>query len=95
MFKVGQKVVFVFENCKEPNMNYPQHNSIVVIEALNGICPCGCGLPKYKLEGFPVCKLGVSQSFVQDCLRKIDYTFGEKLAEEIQEEINQEQLILK
>lgn len=81
MFKVGQKVVCV----REGQTKATKVGEIYTIELL------------FEWYGIPACLLKEVEThlpgFDLSRFRPIDYTFGEKLAEEIQEEINQEQLV--
>ena len=88
MFKVNQKVVFIgLIEGSYWDSNFPKINEVVTI---SGISHDG----HYSLKGYEesTCKK-FWRWFFKEELRPIDYTFGEKLAEEIQEEINQEQLV--
>ena len=87
MFKVGQPVVCVKQ-----------------ARSRRHICE---GRPEpikgeiYTFDGFyngthiGLIEMHPDSCFLIDLFRPIDYSFGEKLAEELQEEINQEQLISK
>lgn len=83
IFKVGQKVV-----CESP----------IGILVKGEIYTC-MGANSHLPDQMQVLELGIGDdgfnywSAYYSRFRPIDYTFGEKLAEEIQEEINQENLI--
>lgn len=84
MFKVGQKVVCINSN-----------GNPMLIQ--NEIYTCNGYDDKFNDE-IQLIELGIACNGKYYCayayrFRPIDYTFGEKLAEEIQEEINQEQLV--
>ena len=98
MFKVNQKIVCIkthvdgFTYIKDEIYTISQIltcckinlvlNEVKLERSFRG-CRCkGCA---FRIESIQFCD---SQNF-----RPIDYTFGEKLAEEIQEEINQENLV--
>lgn len=85
MFKVGQKVVCVSYSTDgiDPrcfNSPRPIVNEIYTINYIRG-------------DWIGFIELMQDEEFESKNFRPIDYTFGEKLAEEIQEEINQEQLV--
>lgn len=96
MFKIGQKVVCV-------DTTKARHIKQNEIYTISDVISCGCGAVHLVLFEFSFfdpsqicgsCKTPTKlTSFLPYRFRPIDYTFGEKLAEEIQEEINQEQLI--
>lgn len=98
MFKVGQKVVCIDPNNLDSNTkplidgeiytvrwigvgvkNGVRVNSIRLLEITNKISYDG------KIEW----------SYLMERFRPIDHSFGEKLASEIEEEINEEQLVIK
>lgn len=88
MFKVGQKVVFksgALDFHKE--VHKPQENEIVTIDRFHNHSGLWV-LSEYKYDTG-----ACLQGFSHRCLFPIDFNFGEVVAEHIEEQINQEQLV--
>jgi len=99
MFKIGQKVVCVEGYTLITTGVRIIKNEIYTVSAIQD-CNCFQNISVGIKDGFGTRCSCCGKSFGNDeCFhrasrfRPIDYTFGENLAEEIQEEINQEQLI--
>lgn len=102
MFKVGQKVVCI-SNSKKKHLII---DKIYTVTSIDNVCNCGTGINvdyiKHSSSKGKLLKcLFCGENFVCDGFvyffpyrfRPIDFSFGEKLAEEIQTEINEEQLV--
>lgn len=102
MYRVNQKVVFIVKNpYPHPdmfrisiNLKVPEYGEIYTIKEII-ICP------KYKepIVVFKELCLGYNINTGQEygvgyeCIRPIDYLYGKTIAEEIEQEINEENLV--
>lgn len=62
-FKPGQKVVFKWIDCVNPDFNYPKDNETITIKG-RSIKYSNC----WYIEEYPTGKFGVRQSFTECCL---------------------------
>jgi len=94
MFKVGQKVVCVGGVWTTAFSNNPIKNEIYTFDGYDTYTKDGDSFIFLK-EFNNVSPTQGRDSYRYRLFRPIDHSFGEKLAEEIEQEIKEEQLILK
>lgn len=90
MFKVTQKVVCVDNSFGQIACNLIK-DEIYTIREICG--PYHDGNYGFFLHEVKTVNYNGEWTYCSSRFRPVDYTFGEKLAEEIQEEINQENLV--
>jgi hypothetical protein len=86
-FKIGQKVVCVFQGHEAPVISEvpcPKFNEIYTV----------LGFPPQHPKYMTLVELGPDVGALQHFFRPIDYSFGERIAEEITESVEVEELTI-